>query len=320
VRCLAAGFGRHPRRVRGGARLAGAARGPLPAARAFAKVALRVLRVPEQPPETAAEITEDILAAVADTDRSNALEAEEKSWIANIVDLKDLQVSAIMTPRTDIVAIPADQTLADALQRITESGHSRYPVHAGRVDEVIGMLYAKDVVAVVNSGGSLRERKVREAMRKPLFVPETMGVADLLSQLKQAKVHMAIVLDEYGGTAGLITVEDILEEIVGDIDDEHDDDDEESALRVVAEQSIVEVSGRARITEVNTALGAAGLPQHDDYDTVAGYLFSKLGRIPLVGEKAEVDGVEFTVLRGDARRIDRLRLRVLQSERSDSPV
>jgi len=288
-------------------------------ARAFARAALRVARIPEQPTEDPDEIAEDIIDAVADSDRGNALEAEEKSWIANIVDLKDLQVSAIMTPRTDVIALPADQTLAEALQLVTETGHSRYPVHAGRVDEVVGLLYAKDVLDVVNAGQPLSQRRVRDLMRKPLFVPETMGARDLLRQLKQAKVHIAIVLDEYGGTAGLITVEDILEEIVGDLADEFDDE-EEAELTVADDKSVVEVSGRARIADVNAALGGAELPEHDDYDTLAGYVFSRLGRIPKVSERVELDGIEFTVLRGDARRIDRLRLRVLLPERSDTPV
>lgn len=288
-------------------------------ARAFARAALRVARVPEQPTEDPDDIAEDIMAAVADSDRGNALEAEEKAWIGNIVDLKELQVSAIMTPRTDMVALPAEQSLEEALHLVTETGHSRYPVHAGRVDEVVGLLYAKDILDVVNAGQPLSDRRVSDLMRKPLFVPETMGARDLLRQLKLAKVHIAIVLDEYGGTAGLITVEDILEEIVGDLDDEFDDDEEEP-LTVAGDKSVVEVSGRARIAEVNAVLGGAELPEHDDYDTLAGYVFSKLGRIPPVGDKIEMDGVEVTVLRGDARRIDRLRLRVLLPERSDSSV
>ncbi|MEZ5963001.1 MAG: hemolysin family protein [Planctomycetota bacterium] len=286
-------------------------------ARAFARAALRVARIPEQPTEDPDDIAEDIMAAVADSDRGNALQAEEKAWIGNIVDLKELQVSAIMTPRTDVVALPADQNLEEALQLVTETGHSRYPVHAGRLDEVVGLLYAKDVLEVVNAGQALSERRVRDLMRKPLFVPETMGARDLLRQLKQAKVHIAIVLDEYGGTAGLITVEDILEEIVGDLDDEFDEV-EEATLAVAQDRSVIEVSGRARIAEVNEFLGSTELPEHDDYDTLAGYVFSRLGRIPPVGERVEIEGVEFTVLRGDARRIDRLRLRVLLPERSDT--
>lgn len=287
-------------------------------ARAFARATLRVARVPERPTEDPDEIADDIMAAVADSDRGNALEDEEKTWIANIVDLKDLQVSAIMTPRTDLVALPATQSLAEALHLVTDTGHSRYPVHAGRVDEVVGLLYAKDVLDLVNTGQPLGQRTVRDLMRKPLFVPETMGARDLLRQLKQAKVHIAIVLDEYGGTAGLITVEDILEEIVGDLTDEYDEDEE--PLTVADDKTVIEVSGRARIQEVNAALGTTQLPEHDDYDTIAGYVFSKVGRIPPVSDRVAVNGVEFTVLRGDARRIDRLRLRVMLPERSDTPA
>src|SRR5690606_26676971 len=128
-----------------------------------------------------------------------------------------------------------------------------------------------------------------------------------------------IVLDEYGGTAGLITVEDILEEIVGDLADEYDTDVEQP-LQVLEERTVLEVNGRTRVAEVNEALQAPVLVENDDYDTVAGYVFSRLGRIPLQGEKVEVDGLEFTVLRGDQRRIDRLRLRVLSPQRTGAPA
>ncbi len=286
--------------------------------RALAGLILRIARVPEQPNEDPDEIADDILAAVTDSDRSNALEDEEKSWIANIVDLGDLQVSAIMTPRTDVVGLRADLPLEEAVSAVADTGHSRYPVHEGQLDQIVGVFYAKDALARIASGAALAGARVRDLMRRPLFVPDTMGVADLLRQLRHAKVHLAIVLDEYGGTAGLITVEDILEEIVGDIEDEYDED-EEQPLRVLDEPGCLEASGRTRVDEINEHLADHELPERDDYDTVAGYVFSRLGRIPVVDETFVSDGIQFTVLRGDARHVARLRLQVLHPQTTDSP-
>lgn len=286
--------------------------------RTVAGLILRIARVPEQPNEDPDEMADDILAAMNDSDRGNALEEEEKSWIANIVDLGDLQVSAIMTPRTDVIAMHAELPLSEALTAVADTGHSRYPVHDGQLDQIVGVFYAKDALARVASGAALSGARVRDLMRRPLFVPDTMGVADLLRQLRHARVHLAIVLDEYGGTAGLITVEDILEEIVGDIDDEYDDDEEQPLLRVLDEPGCLEASGRTRVDEINEHLADHELPERDDYDTVAGYVFSRLGRIPAVGETFVSDGVQFTVLRGDARHLGRLRLRVLHLQPSDS--
>lgn len=288
--------------------------------RAAARAILQVARVPEQPTEDPDEIADEILAAVSDSDRSNALEDEEKSWIANIVDLGDLQASGIMTPRTDVVALHADLPLDKALTEITETGHSRYPVHAGQLDEVVGVFYAKDALARLASGKELAGVRVRDLMRKPLFVPDTMGVADLLRLLRQAKVHLAVVLDEYGGTSGIITVKDILEEIVGDIADEYGADEDQPLLRVLDEPGTLEASGRTRVNDLNEHLADHELPEHDDYDTIAGYVFSQLGRIPSVGETFVSDGIQFTVLRGDARHLGRLRLRLLHPQTSDSPA
>ncbi len=265
---------------------------------------MRVLRIPDEPP-TPEEIADEIMDAVTDSAAENALEEEERNWIENIVELKDLRVSEAMTPRTDIVALEADLPLREAAQRATETGYSRYPVYEEKVDKIVGVFHAKDALARLSNGPS-KEVSLREVMRKPLFVPESMGVRELLGQFKGKKLQMAIVLDEYGGTAGLISIEDILEEIVGDISDEFDVEEEEPIV-VTSDARIVELSGRARVDEVNEMVGC-DIEENPEYDTVAGFVFTKLGKIPAKGEVVELDGLEIEILESDDRRINRMRL------------
>jgi CBS domain containing-hemolysin-like protein len=275
---------------------------------AIERAVVRALRVPDAPAVGPDQFADEILAAVTDTDRENALEDDEKGWIANIVALKDMVVGSVMTPRTDVVAVDAEASLLDAAAKATESGHSRCPVYDGEVDNVIGVIYTKDILALLDDD-TLEGKRVRDIAREPLFAPESMRVGELLRQFKASKVQMAVVLDEYGGTAGLVTLEDILEEIVGDLADEHDQEDG-PPLRIVSEGSVAELSGRTRIEEFNQALDL-NLPVAEDYDTVAGFIFRRLGRIPPVGATFQIDGLEFTVLRGNARQLWWLRVRTL---------
>lgn len=279
---------------------------------------LGALRVREQPPSDPDEIADDIAAAVIDSARDNALADEEKVWIGNLVALKDLRVSEAMTPRTDIVALEAGTLLSAAVQQAIETGHSRYPVYEDRVDNIVGVFYAKDALRLNKNGHAASDASVRNMLREPLFVPETMGVVELLRQFKASKVQIAIVLDEYGGTAGLISIEDIFEEIVGDISDEYDLDEEEP-IKVVEEGRVLEISARTRVDEVNDLLHT-DLSETGDYDTIAGYVFSHLGRIPKVGETFQLDNVEFNILRADDRRLGRIRVAVLASRPEGEPA
>ncbi len=277
---------------------------------------LRALRIREHPPSDPEEIADEIMAAVTDSATENALADEERQWIGNIVELKDLRVSEAMTPRTDIVALEAGTSLSAAIQRAIETGHSRYPVYEEKVDNVLGVFYAKDALRLSQNGNQAgTDAPVRTLLREPLFVPETMGVVELLRKFKSSKVQIAIVLDEYGGTAGLISIEDIMEEIVGDISDEYDLEEEEP-IKVVEEGRVLEISGRTRVDDVNHRLHT-GMSENGDYDTIAGYVFSHLGRIPKVGETFQLDGVEFNVLRADDRRLGRLRVAALAGQSTD---
>lgn len=287
--------------------------------------ALRVLRIREEPSNDPEEIAEEVMAAVADSVTEDALADEERAWIGNIVGLKDLQASEIMTPRPDLVAMRADLPLQKAVQMAHEHGFSRYPVYRDKVDEIVGVFYVKDALHLGHRGtlptgaaagaasGSTTppppDAPVSTLMRAPLFVPESMAVPQLLRRLQADKIHMAVVLDEYGTTAGVVSVEDILEQIVGDIGDEYDAGEPTASDQVVVVEKghIVEVPGRLGVDELNPLLGLE-LPDDGEWETVAGFLIHHLNRIPARDETVQVEGVEFRVLQADDRRVDRLRV------------
>jgi putative hemolysin len=269
---------------------------------------LRMLRIREEPSSTPEDVTENVLAAVADTVTEDALADDEKAWIGNIVGLKDLQVSTIMTPRPDLVALQADLPLRQAVQHAQEHGFSRYPVYRDRIDEIVGIFYVKDALRLGQAGGPSPDQPVSAIMRAPLFVPESMAVPQLLRRLQTDKVHLAVVLDEYGTTAGVVSVEDVLEMIVGDIGDEYDaPEGAADQVTVVDAGHVVEVPGRIDLEEVNKLLDLE-LPEDGDWETIAGFLIHHLNRIPVRDEVVLIDGVEFRVLVANDRRVDRVRV------------
>lgn len=286
--------------------------------RVLTSAALRVLRIREEPSTDPEEIAEDVVAAVSDTVREDALEDEEKRWIGNIVNLKGQQVSEIMTPRTDIVAMAASTPLRDAVAEALRNGFSRYPVYRDKVDEIIGIFFVKDALPLAlgsahGPGGSLDPAApVERLLREPYFVPETMSVAQLLEQFRSRHMQMAVVLDEYGGTAGIASIEDALEEIVGDIADEYDapkgaPEDARDTVEVAADRKSAQIPARMRVDELNRLLDTK-LPEDGDYETVAGLVTSHLNRIPTTGEVHTIHGAEFHVLAADERRVHRVRV------------
>jgi putative hemolysin len=278
----------------------------------------RIVGARPNPTADAAEVQKQVIAAVADTVAEAALPHEERTWIGNIVGLKDLPVSTLMTPRPDIVGLPDTLTVHDAVQRALEHGFSRYPVYRGRIDEVVGVFYVKDALRLLHKDGNqAAATPLRTLLRDVLFVPETSGAAQLLRRFQAANQHLAIVIDEYGTTVGLVTVEDVLEQIVGDIGDEYDpppaSSDAADAIRVVESGRVLELPARATAAEVNRLLQSE-LPEHGDFETMAGLVLSRLNHIPAVGESVVIDGVEFRVLEADERRIRRLRATLLAPE------
>ncbi len=249
------------------------------------------------------ELEQEILNVVSEGERHGAVDEEEKEMIESVIELTDTRVEEIMTPRTDVVAVPKDADLDTVLETIREKGHSRIPVYDGTIDRILGVLYAKDL---------LRKREetpfdVTKTMRKVIYVPESKHVRVLLHEFQEMKVHIAVVLDEYGGTAGLVTIEDILEELVGEITDEYETAPAAELKRI--DEQTVEVDARMKIDDLNDQLQIA-LPEDEDYETIGGYVFSRLGKIPDVGEHCAHDNIAIQVLEAEPRRIIRLRIEI----------
>lgn len=251
----------------------------------------------------AQEFEQEILNAVSEGERHGAVDEEEAEMIESVIELSDRTVEEIMTPRTDIVALPKDAELAAVIDAIRKKGHSRIPVYDDTIDHVLGVLYAKDLLRRDES----RPFALTEVMRETLFIPESKSVRELLREFQQKRVHIAVVLDEYGGTAGLVTIEDILEELVGDITDEYDTS--KSMELMILNEHAAEADARMRIDEINGELDIE-LPDEEDYETIGGFVFSRLGRVPAVGEFAEHGNVTVRVIAADARRILRVRLEI----------
>jgi CBS domain containing-hemolysin-like protein len=279
-----------------------------------------------------ASFREDLADALADDGADSAFTPEERSMLGNILRLRESRVDDVMVPRADIDAVEINVTLGDLLAAFRESGHSRMPVYRETLDDPVGMVHIKDLMVLVAGAalvvpeegkrrrkrypGNLDLKKVdlakplaeTELVRTTLFVPPSMPVTTLLSSMQATHVQMALVIDEYGGTDGLVSLEDVVEIIVGNIEDEHDD---ESGPMVVADGDGFLADARADLDEVATAIGAnlAAGEEGDDIDTIGGLVFSLLGRIPVRGELIAVPGgFEIEILDADPRRLKRLRI------------
>lgn len=270
-------------------------------------------RVDESPEEESERHEKEILEAVSEGELFGALDEEQRGMIEAIFELSETTVAAIMQPRTDIVAIPLSATFHEACKTITEAGHSRVPVFEDTMDHIVGVLYAKDLLGLRPEN----DFDMRAMMRTVPYVPETKTIDHLLRELRTEKVHMAIVLDEYGGTAGLVTIEDILEELVGEIVDEYDQGDEPTIDKI--DPDTLEVDARVHVDEVNEAL-AIELPENGDYETIGGFVFTVLGRIPEQGEEFSHGALHVRVLDAEPRKINRLRLHVQRDAAAQRPA
>ncbi len=256
-----------------------------------------------------AAFAEEIIATVAEGEREGTVAQDQAQLIEKVVEFQDVAVSEAMTPRTEMDWVDAAVPLRDALLFAAEKGHSRLPVAQDDADHVIGVFYVRDVLDRLTDLEWLAASPVRDVVRKPLFVPESKKVSDLLKDFKQAKLQIAIVLDEYGGTAGLVTIEDVLEMIVGDIKDEHDAADAAPALKKI-DANHAEADARTLVRELNEALDIE-LPESPDFDTIGGLVLSQLGRVPSRGDHVELEtGITIEVLDADERRVKRVRVRV----------
>ncbi|NLE38962.1 MAG: HlyC/CorC family transporter [Pirellulaceae bacterium] len=263
-------------------------------------------RVPEVPDEESFE--EEIRTIVTEGHREGLLEEDARGMIEGIIELGDLDVSEIMTPRTDMVSLSVSLSWPELLEEVIGQGHTRIPVHDKNRDDIIGVLYMKDLLAELAKGPAGSGRPWTELLREPYFVPETKPIDVLLQDFQQNRHHMAVVLDEYGGVSGLVTMEDVLEEIVGEIIDEYDIALVDG-IKPIDNQAF-EVLGNVHIDEINERLGL-DLPDDADFDTIGGMVFSELGHVPQAGEQLQRDNVRITVVEATRRRILRVRLELL---------
>jgi CBS domain containing-hemolysin-like protein len=245
---------------------------------------------------------EELRLLVEQSEEKGQLQTHDAEMIQGVFEFSEKNAREVMTPRTDIVALPVEATLEQTLAVVEESGLSRYPIYEDTVDDIVGVVLAKDLLRVVAARGT-SEFSLRNTMRPVHVIPGSRKVEDVLSDFKRMKEHLAIVLDEYGGTAGVVTMEDLLEEIVGDILDEYDTpEDAETPLQLRAGETLVD--GSAHIGELNEHFGLE-IPENG-YTTIGGYVFGVLGRLPVVGDRVMAGGAIFTVREMDARRIGSL--------------
>ncbi len=242
---------------------------------------------------------EELKMLVTESQRAGEIEPSERIMIHNVFEFADREVYEVMIPRTDIVAVEDTATVDDFLKDFARTAHERYPIYSGNLDNIIGYLSIKDILSALTQDGAARTRPIREFLRTALYVPESKRVSELLSEMQKSNKQLAIVLDEYGGTAGMATTENLLEEIVGGIGDERATP---PPIRKIDENT-ADVQAQLRVDEVNEYLGTR-LPESDDYETLAGLILTRMGRIPQVGDSVQVGGVKLTVAQMGGPRIE----------------
>ncbi|MGH2632575.1 MAG: hemolysin family protein [Tepidiformaceae bacterium] len=244
---------------------------------------------------------EDILSLVEREEAAGGVEEQERRMIRGIIALEDKAAREIMVPRIDMSAVDVEDGIAEVAAIVNERGFSRVPVYRENIDDIIGIIYAKDVLRAMSNGDA--RPSLADLVREPAFIPESKRLDELLTEMQTTHTHMAIVVDEYGGTAGLVTIEDLLEEIVGEIEDEYDV--ARQAMEVISPDEVVLDAGMD--TDILKELFGFEV-ESDDFDTVGGFLIHKLGRLPVVGDEITSDGLTMRVLSMSGRRVRRLRI------------
>ncbi len=250
---------------------------------------------------------EEIMTIVNASHSGGVIEDEEKDMIANVLQLGETSARELMTPRIDIVALDVNESIMAALAAFVESGFSRIPVYEDSIDNVLGLLNAKDILTLLKNHDDLRSQQIRELMRPTVFVPETKRADALLKEMQAQNVHLAMVVDEYGGTSGLVTIENIIEEIIGDIRDEYDYAEEADYVAVDDGSYLIE--GGMDLDDLNALLGIS--IDTAAADTLGGYIYLALGRVPNTGETIDTDILSMTVLAIDGHRIRKVKVRKL---------
>jgi gliding motility-associated protein GldE len=249
---------------------------------------------------------EELKTLIDLSEESGSIENEEKEMISSIMDFGDTSVKEIMVPRIDMITIKHDAELNDLLDVAKESHYSRIPVYEERIDNIIGLVFIKDLIAYINND-RLANVTIKSLLHDCFYVPEQKKIQDLLKEFQSQKMHMAIVVDEYGGTSGLVTLEDILEEIVGEIQDEYDTED---PLYTLVDDSTFIIDGKMPIEEFNNLLPVE-IPDEDDIETISGFIHHLTGKLPEEGDIITHENLSFTIEKVDQRRIDTIRLEIL---------
>jgi putative hemolysin len=269
----------------------------------------------EEPEDDDAASHEEIEAFIDVGTREGIIEPEQGEWLSNIVDFPETQARSVMTPRIDMVCAPVDSSLDALADRFVESGHTRIPLYQDSIDHIVGVLHIVDLLAALREPSPPAGTQ-RELLKPPLFIPETKLLADLLEELQARSQQMAIVVDEYGGTAGLVTIEDLVEEIVGEISDEHEDG--QPAERTPLGDGAWRLDGRAHLDVLDELFGVE--IEDAEFETVAGLIFSALGHVPRAGEVVETAGLRYTVEEVANRRIKTLRVERVSPAAADEPA
>lgn len=261
------------------------------------------------PQEEQEEKQEEFLTVVQEQMMEGVVDDQEHKMIKHVLELDETTAEEIMTPRTDIIAIDVTSDFNKVIEIITNAGHSRIPVYEETIDKIIGMVYAKDMLKMF--GKNQENFNLQKHLRKAYFVPETKMLNILLNEFKARNLHIAVVLDEYGGTAGIVTIEDILEELVGEIEDEYEIPAPKN-INIIDDQT-VDVDARTYIDELNSEFNI-NLPEDEDYDTIGGFVFSHLGYIPKDGEEFEHENISFLITQAEERSVKRLTIKKLPKE------
>lgn len=256
--------------------------------------------------KSAEDLAEEVITAVSDGTLAGVVNEDQREMIERVFDFEHRDVADIFTPRTEIETLEINTPLTDAINQASKIGHSRIPVHENTLDNVVGIFYVRDAL---NHWQQSPLPSLKEILRKPLFVPETKNITELLALMRKSHTQIAIVLDEYGGTAGLVTIEDVLEEIVGEIQDEYDHSEVADFLRVIGEQHLI-ADGHIHVSEINKALDVDIIPEDQDYETIGGFVLYELGDIPKTGVEFTREKLHVKIIAADERRVQRVEIRI----------
>lgn len=270
----------------------------------FANLILKLFGIHTKAGHEAHHSSEELQYLLDQGKESGALDTNEHELIKNVFDFNERVVKNIMVPRTKISGIELETPTAELLDYVIKEGYSRIPVFEDTMDKIVGIIHAKDILPIL---ANKQELAISDIIRKPYFIPETKKINDLMSEFQQKRIQIAIVLDEFGGTAGMVTLEDIVEELVGEIQDEYDE--EKPIVEQVSESEFI-VNAAASVYDVNEYL-PHDLPEDGDYDTMAGLISDVFGKIPEVGEQVEFNGYTFTVLKKTEQNIESIRLQLV---------